>query len=127
VLAGIDLMLGSVAVLFPATYLGWVHPHLPPGEHPEDWVVRTGVLWLLLMAVEVYAAVRAAPARWFFMVALLRWMEVPADLAYGAVARGASAASRCAILAAPLFNAMVGWYLLAVSRRLTPSGSINRR
>jgi len=115
-LAAIDLELGIVATLFPAAYLAFVHPGLPAAEHPYDWVVRTGVLWLVYLVLEVTAALSAAPARWFFCVAILRLMEVPADLAYAALARGASPLSTAVILAAPLLNALAGAGLLLASR-----------
>jgi len=78
--------------------------------------VRTGVLWLVYLVLEVTAALSAAPARWFFCVAILRLMEVPADLAYAALARGASPLSTAVILAAPLLNALAGAGLLLASR-----------
>jgi hypothetical protein len=118
-LAAIDLVLGGGATLLPGAYLSWVHPHLSSAEYPYDWVVRTGILWLMFMIVEMCAALSVAPARWFFCVAILRWIEVPADLAYGALARGASRASQLAIYTAPVLNALFGWYLFAAYRGLT--------
>jgi hypothetical protein len=126
-LAGIDLVLGGGAVLFPDTYLTVVHPHLPADDHPEDWVVRTGVVWLMFLAVEFCAARSAKPAKWFFAVALLRLIEVPADIAYGVVARGMSEASRLAVFAAPVANGLAGVYLMAAHRRLAPDLSRTRR
>jgi hypothetical protein len=127
VLAGIDAVLGAAAVLLPGTYLAIMHPHLPAAERPEDWVVRTGILWLAFMMFEVRAATAADPMRWFFAVALLRIMEVPADVSYGLLAQGASSASRFAIFAAVLGNALAGTFLLMLFRRQTVRESETRR
>jgi hypothetical protein len=118
-LAGIDAVLGSTAALFPETYLALIHPGLPPGELPADWVVRTGVLWLIFMVFELSGALSPSPAKWFFCVAMLRWMEVPADLAYGLLARGATLWSRLAIFTAPVVNGFAGAVLFVTYRRLS--------
>jgi hypothetical protein len=115
-LAALDLLLGGSAALFPATYLQLVHPHLPPSKYPVEWVVRTGGLWIVFSIVEAIAARSPAAAKWFFTVAILRLMEVPADVVYGVLARGASEASRLAIFIAPVANAAAGMYLLAAAR-----------
>jgi hypothetical protein len=116
VLAAIDAALGAGATFFPATYLAVVHPGLAAPQYPYDWVVRTGILWLAFFVLELAGALSAAPAKWFFCVALLRLMEVPADVAYGLLARGSTEASRLLILAAPAGNAVAGAALLMVSR-----------
>jgi hypothetical protein len=113
----VDAVLGCAAALFPGAYLSAVHPGLPQGDDPIDWVVRTGVIWLMFLVFEVFGAFSAAPGRWFFCVAMIRWMEVPADIAYGVLARGASPLSQAAIFTAPAVNAITGALLLAAFRQ----------
>jgi hypothetical protein len=117
VLAAVDAVLGVSATFFPSTYLSLVHPALPAAEAPVDWVVRTGLLWLMMLVFELCGALSAAPAKWFFCVAMIRLMEVPADLAYGLLARGAGTASYIAIFAAPPVNVFAGTYLLLLLER----------
>ncbi len=116
-LAATDAVLGLGATLAPSAYLSVVHPHLPVSGHPYDWVVRTGALWLMFLVFELLGALSRAPAKWFFCVAMLRWMEVPADIVYGLLARGTSTLSQCAIFTAPVVNAIAGTLLLVAFRR----------
>ena len=119
----LDLVLGVGTVLFPLRYFSLFHPELPASEAPVDLIVRTGILWLMFCAIQLCGALSRAPAKWFFAIALIRLIEVPADLAYGIAAQGATTLSRAMILSAPPFNAVVGILLLTISRRLsrTPS------
>ena len=116
-LAVVDMALGTVAALFPKVYLSTMHPGLSPTDSPADWVARTGVLWLMFLVFELCGAFSAAPAKWFFCVAMLRWMEVPADIIYGLTARGATPWSQAAILVAPVLNAIAGALLFAAFKK----------
>ena len=119
-LAGVDAALGIAAAAFPNAYLSLVHSGLPEREFPIDWVVRTGVLWLMFLVFELSGALSAAPGKWFFCVAMLRWMEVPADVAYGVLARGSTPLAQAVILSAPAVNALAGALLLASFRKESP-------
>jgi hypothetical protein len=116
-LAGVDAVLGLTAAVFPAAYLSIVHPSLPASEYPIDWVARTGAIWLMFLTFEMSGALSAAPGKWFFCVAMVRWMEVPADVVYGVLARGATPLSQAGILAAPVVNAVAGALLLMAFRQ----------
>jgi hypothetical protein len=105
--------------MFPAKYLALIHPDLPAGDHPQDWVVRTGLVWLMFLVFELCGALSVAPAKWFFCIAMLRWMEVPADIAYGLLARGATTWSKLLIFSAPVVNTIAGSVLFSAYRRLS--------
>jgi hypothetical protein len=118
-LAVFDLLLGGGAVLMPRNYASLFHPYL--AEPPVDFIVRTGFIWLFFCFAETVAGTRktvSSRARWFFIVGLLRLMDVPADLAYATLAHGAHWLSRAAIYSAPVFNAVVGVFLVRVSYKM---------
>jgi len=118
-LAVFDLVLGGGAVLFPRVYAALFHPYL--SGPPIDFIVRTGFIWLFFCFAQTIAATRKtedAMARWFFIVGLLRLMDVPADLAYATLAQGASFLSRAALFCAPAINATVGIYLVRAGGKL---------
>lgn len=118
-----DFALGGVAVWQPKLYARIFHPGL--ADVPVDFIARTGMTWLFFGVVEAIAAWKRKPL-WFFAVGLLRLMDVPADVAYATLARGASLMSRSAIFFAPLFNLAVGIYLVSRIRTETtprPAGS----
>ncbi len=121
-LAIFDLALGVTATFFPAVYCALLHPDLPAPDNPQDFVVRTGVLWLAFCVLQLCGALSRSPAKWFFCIAMLRLMEGPADVAYGILARGASLLSHTLILSAPFANGLVGTMLLIISRRIRASG-----
>ena len=121
-LAAIDALLGVTATFFPERYLALIHPGLPPGELPTDWVVRTGMLWLVFLVFELFGALSASPLQWFFCIAMLRWMEVPADLAYAFLARGVTLSSKVAILSASVVNSVAGAVLFIIYRRVNGRG-----
>ena len=118
-LAVFDLILGGGSVLYPRVYAALFHPYL--AEPPVDFIVRTGFVWLFFCLAQTIAGTRRkveAQVRWFFIVGLLRLMDVPADLAYAHLALGAHWLSRAALYSAPLINATLGGYLVYVSFRL---------
>lgn len=127
-----DLVLGTIATLFPDGYLWLLHPHL---ETPQvELIRRTGILWLSFSAVAFIAATRRADARgradararWLLVLAWLRLMEVPADILYGLAASGASPLSRVLILMAPPINLGVGLYLFWLARALRRADAITQ-
>lgn len=115
-----DLILGSVATVWPEIYLGIFHPGLDTPQ--SDLVRRTGMLWLAFSAVALRAATvaPAGRARWLLVLAVLRLMEVPADTLYAVVMSGASTWSRALIAAAPALNLILGLVLLRLARQLAP-------
>ncbi len=111
-----DIVLGGLAVFLPRLYAKIFHPDL---DSPAiDYIVRTGLLWLFFAVVELRAGFGKPAARWFFLVGMLRLMDVPADLAYATLAEGARWWSRAMIYAAPVINAISGIYLWRISRRM---------
>lgn len=117
-LVGVDVVLGGIATFVPAQWAALFHPELPAADIPVDFIVRTGVLWLAFLVFQAIAASVKHPRQWFFAVGLIRLMEVPADVIYSALARGATLTSRLMILSAPVLNAIFGTYLLLLARRL---------
>lgn len=115
-----DFALGGVAVWRPQLYAQIFHPGL--ADVPVDFIARTGMTWLFFGVIEAIAAWKRRPL-WFFAVGLLRLMDVPADVAYATLARGASLPSRSAIFLAPLFNLAAGIYLVSRLRRPDPPSS----
>jgi len=116
VLVVVDLVLGGTAVFFPYSYAEIFHPGLT--TPPIDFIVRTGILWLGFAFFQGVAAFSKNPQRWFFVVSILRLMDVPADIIYGILAMGATMISRIMIWSAPLLNTLFGLYLLTLSQRL---------
>ena len=111
----VDTILATVAVLFPEVYCAILHPKLDIEDIPVDLIVRTGLLWAAFMGIQLLAALSRDPHKWFFCVGLLRLLEVPADLAYAYLARGATPQTQLLILAAPAFNFVVGIMLVRFS------------
>jgi hypothetical protein len=113
-----DVALGGTAAFWPGRYLAILHPGL---DTPQvELVRRTGMIWLMFAAVALRAAT-AAPAtrgRWFLVLAVLRLLDVPADLAYAASMSGTTGLGRGLVLAAPPLNLALGGYFYALARRL---------
>jgi hypothetical protein len=113
-----DVALGGTAAFWPERYLAILHPGL---DTPQvELVRRTGMIWLMFAAVALRAAT-AAPAtrgRWFLVLAVLRLLDVPADLAYAASMSGTTGLGRGLVLAAPPLNLALGGYFYALARRL---------
>ncbi|GAB4519338.1 MAG: hypothetical protein Tsb0020_37890 [Haliangiales bacterium] len=122
-LFGFDLLLGGVATLAPDLYLGLFHPTL---DAPQvELVRRTGMLWLAFSAVALRAAT-AAPtdrARWYLVLAVLRLMDVPADIVYASTITGASRLSLILLGSAPPLNLALGGLLYVLSRRMRADGA----
>ena len=112
----VDIFLGGTAVFFPRLYAQLLHPELT--SPPVDFIVRTGILWLVFMVFQLIAANSKDPVRWFFLVGVIRLMEVPADIAYGILAIGSPLMSRLMILGAPVLNSIFGIFLVMLSKRL---------
>lgn len=112
----VDIFLGGMAVFFPYTYASFLHPDL--SSPPIDFIIRTGILWLVFMIFQVIAAITKNPEKWFFIVGIIRLMEVPADIAYGILALGSPLISRLMILGAPVLNSIFGTLLVFISKEL---------
>ena len=117
-LCAFDIGLGGLTLIAPTLYGRVFHPEL--SDPQLELIQRLGAVWLAFAVVAAVAATRkgADRAPWFLAVCVLRWIEVPADLVYGALADGASTLSRVLIFAAPPLNFIVGAYLLHVARAL---------
>ncbi|MBD3351101.1 MAG: hypothetical protein GF364_06410 [Candidatus Lokiarchaeota archaeon] len=116
ILVIVDVILGGCAVFFSEFYAAIFHPNLPASEIPTDYIIRTGVLWLVFLLFQLIATFSRRSDRWFFVVAAVRLMDVPADIVYGILARGATVFSRFLILSAPILNILFGLFLLKIVR-----------
>lgn len=116
-LCAFDLLLGSIALFAPRWYADIFHPHLADPQF--DLIRRMGVIWLMFCAVAAITATRSTRdiTRWFQVLAVLRLMEVPADLLYGTIAEGATWWSRALLYSAPPINLAAGLFLYRVATR----------
>ncbi len=112
----VDIVLGGSAVFFPQFYAKTFHPNLT--QIPVDFIVRTGILWLVFALFQAIAVFSKHPKKWFFAVGIIRLMEVPADIVYGALAMGATLVSRLLIWIAPVVNMIFGVFLYKLSIKL---------
>jgi len=112
----VDLFLGGSAVFFPYFYSELLHPGL--ANPPIDFIMRTGILWLVFAFFQFMAVISKNPRNWFLIVAVVRLMDVPADIIYGIMALGATLISRLMILSAPLLNTIFGIYLYKLFKKL---------
>ncbi len=117
-LVGVDLYLGGLAAFFPAIYASIFHPNLLTPA--VDFIVRTGILWLMFLVFQLCGAVSKDPRKWFFAIGIIRLMEVPADLVYSQIAIGASDFSRLLIIGAPVLNCIIGVLMLLIYHRTNP-------
>lgn len=109
-----DLLLGGMALLSPDTYLSLMH-----GPASDTLLLqRTGMIWLWFSAWEAVAFFRGH--RWplsILVVALLRLMDVPADLVYFFSSESLTTLGRLGLIASPFFNLSVGIVLIRSWRR----------
>ncbi len=126
-LCGLDVVLGSLCLVWPALFAKVFHPYLLTPQ--LDLIQRTGMLWLAYAAVAGLAATRGEQhrGRWFAAVGALRLIEVPTDLVYSMVATGAAWYSRLMLVGAPVINLAAGLFLLAVARELNRGRSFSQR
>lgn len=112
-----DLALGGVAAAWPELYLRVIHPELDVSE--VDLIRRTGTLWLAFAVVALRAATVAPAGRghWFLVLAVVRLLDVPADLVYAATMTGATTFSRLLVLSAVPVNLGLGLYFYRQSGR----------
>ncbi len=124
-LAVFDAVLGATAAFFPHTYVAIMHARFaelhPAG--PVYLVSRTGAAWLFFALAEVVAARFPWRSELLFLVGALRWMDVPADLAYLCTADDLGAFGQAGLWFSPLFNALVGSYFIAMAWRRVSSRS----
>jgi hypothetical protein len=116
-LALFDLCLGTVALGWPRLYAEIFHPRL---DDPQlDLIRRMGVIWLMFCTVAIITATRHTRTivRWFQVLAVLRLMEVPADLLYGTLDWGATWWSRALLYSAPPINLAAGIFLYRISQQ----------
>ena len=64
ILVIVDIFLGGIAVFYPLFYAEILHPQLE--NPPVDFIVRTGVLWLIFAVFQLIAATSKEPEKWFF-------------------------------------------------------------
>ncbi len=113
----VDIFLGGSAVFFPYFYSQMLHPGV--ANPPIDFIMRTGILWLVFAFFQFMAVISKNPKNWFLVVAAIRLMDVPADIIYGIYAIGATITSRLMILGAPLMNTIFGVYLYKLFNSLS--------
>ena len=116
ILVVVDIFLGGTAVFFPFFYSDLLHPELT--NIPVDFIVRTGILWLVFAFFQFMALISKNPKNWFLVVAAVRLMDVPADIIYGILAIGATLITRLMILSAPILNTICGIYLYKLFKKL---------
>ncbi len=116
ILVIVDLFLGGSSVFFPYFYSELLHPELT--NPPIDFIMRTGVLWLVFAFFQFMALISKNPRNWFLIVAAVRLMDVPADVVYGIMAMGATLISRLMILSAPVINTICGIFLYKLFKKL---------
>ena len=111
----IDIGLGVVGTFFPRLYMDLIQPDAPPNE-PIYFLQRAAVIWLGYLVVQGIALFqyRRTP-EWVLVVAFLRLVEVPADTLYVIIGTGIGLMGRIGLIAAPIFNLIVGiifirWY-----------------
>lgn len=108
----IDLVLGPVAVFAPRLFMKYIQPGAPSDE-PVYLLQRAGVIWLGYLVIQFIAALRyRREPEWAFAVAFLRLVEVGADSLYVATGTGVGAFGTLGLIAAPVFNLIVGILLL---------------
>jgi hypothetical protein len=114
----LDVVLGGTCVAWPTLYTRIIHPLL--AEPQIDLVQRTGVLWLMYATIAAFAATRGETqrGRWFFVLGVVRLIEVPTDVVYGFIAGGAVWYSRLLLFGAPVVNLAAGLFLVALAREL---------
>lgn len=115
-----DLALGGVAAGWPELYMRVMHPEMDLSQ--LQFVRRTGMLWLAFSVVALRTATTTPDRRghWFLILAVVRLIDVPADLVYFATMTGATTLSRLLVLSAVPINLGLGFYFHRVSRRLLP-------
>lgn len=113
-LAVFDLLLGGFTLFFSGDYLRLMQPQAM--HDPIYLLLRTGTLWLCFGVLEGIAFFVCW--RWpegVLSIAVIRLIEVPADLVYFFTDAGLGALGRFGLLFAPAFNLTVGillflWY-----------------
>ncbi|MBI3070941.1 MAG: hypothetical protein HYY84_02325 [Deltaproteobacteria bacterium] len=108
-----DTVLGPGALLLPNVYLGIMHT---TGDDAAGLLARTATLWSIFAATEWFAFLKGTPAV-IALVAVFRFMDIPADLVYLASARTLSVIGSVILVAAALANGIAGVYLWRVARR----------
>jgi len=102
-LAVFDTALGLASVAAPQVVADLLWPAAGPGG--LALIRRTGAIWLFFAAVEATAVARPGLVR---LVALLRWMDVPADALWFLFADGLTTFGKLGIGLAPLANIAIG-------------------
>jgi hypothetical protein len=113
-----DLALGGVAAVWPELYLRVMHPEADVVQ--VALVRRTGMLWLAFAAVALCAATVGPDRRghWFLILAVVRLLDVPADVVSAVTMPGATTLSRLLVLGTVPVNLGLGLYFYLKSRRL---------
>ncbi len=102
-LAVFDTALGLASAAMPQLVADLLWPAAGPGG--LAMIRRTGAIWLFFAAVEATAVARPRLVRF---VALLRWMDVPADALWFFTADGLTTLGKLGIGLAPLANIAIG-------------------
>ena len=120
ILVVVDIFLGGSATFFPLLYSQMLHPELT--NPPIDFIMRTGVIWLVFAFFQFMAAISKNPKKWFLVVACVRLMDVPADIIYGIFAIGSTFLNHLMIFSAPILNTIFGIYLYKLYKKLEEEG-----
>jgi hypothetical protein len=111
-----DLVLGLGALLVPEVVAQLLWP--TAGPDAMSLLRRTGCLWLFFAAAQVAAWQRPVSPERLRFVALLRWMDVPADITWVCSAHGLSGFGMLAIGGSPVCNLLLGVILWRTADRL---------
>lgn len=114
-LAALDLALGLGAIVAPGVVAAILWPEAGAGG--LVLLRRTGAIWLFFAAAEVAALARPGDAARLRLVALLRFMDIPADALWAAFAAGLTPFGRAAIGLAPVCNLIFGVILWRAAGR----------
>jgi hypothetical protein len=114
-LALFDLGLAILAVGFPRYYMGLMHT---AGDAEFFLLQRTGMIWLCFAAAEAVAY--HWPERFpqaIFLVGAFRLMDALADVAYFFTSQDLTTLGHFFLIFGPVFNTIVGVYLVRLYRR----------
>jgi hypothetical protein len=114
-----DTMLGPGSLLLPNVYLGIMHT---TGDDAAGLLARTATLWSIFAATEWFAFIKGHAAV-IALVAIFRFIDIPADLVYLASARTLSVVGSAILIAATAANGVAGVYLWRIARRADSDGA----
>lgn len=111
-----DIVLAFGSIVLPEIVMGLIWP--TAGENARVMLQRTGFIWLFFALAQGAAGWRPVPIR-LRLVAVLRWMDIPADLVWFFLADGLTTLGTITIGGFPLVNLILGWTFWSAANRAT--------